>query len=84
MFALEISQMLCSGRNGNSTGHKKFLSEKALAMLQVVTRLMASEGSSAWMLRPEGRSAVRPPQEFDLRKKKRVVFWKAYVKETCC
>lgn len=63
----------CSGWNENSAGHKKFLSWKVLAMLQVVTRLMASEGSSAWTVRPEGRSAVRPPQEFDLGKKRLIL-----------
>lgn len=69
-----------------TAGHKKFLSWEVLAMLQVITRLKASEGSSAWMVRPKGSSAVRPPQEFDLGKKSLILesFGTAYAEQACC
>lgn len=69
----------CSGGrvqcwNEKSAGDEEFQSWKVLAMLQVVTRLVASEGSSAWR-RPVGRNTVRPPQKFNLGGKN-ALFWK--------
>lgn len=71
MFSFEVvmfptclfSREMCSSWGESSDGCKKSQPWKVLAMLQVVTSLMVSEGRSARVVRPEERSAVARPQE---------------------